>query len=153
MTWRAFNVVAHRGVRATASSCTRAEWKRGAARAARAHAFYLDLVSLGLRDGAWLWQAPRRFQEGEAGCFASDLVPVDENDVALACTQADEKPTITQKLADAKRELASAKTNARTAATASKTLMALQKKQAAIDVSELKGRNKTLTDMIRLLKR
>jgi hypothetical protein len=48
------------------------------------------------------------------------LVPVEENDLALACTQAEEKPTIALKLADAQRELANAKLNATTAANEAK---------------------------------
>ena len=70
------------------------------------------------------------------------LVPVEENDLALACTQAEEKPTIALKLADAQRELANAKLNATTAANEAKKQMTDQKKK-----------NKDLTQMIRKLKR
>ncbi len=45
------------------------------------------------------------------------LVSVEENDLAPAFTQAEEKPPIALKLADAKRELANARLNATTAAT------------------------------------
>jgi hypothetical protein len=81
-------------------------------RVRRAHGLYLDLVSLGLRLSCSSYQQPGQMAPGsgkrqgaskKAKLDASpvDLVPVDENDVALACTQAEEKPTITLKLADA----------------------------------------------------
>ncbi len=67
---------------------------------------------------------------------------MEENDPALACTQAEEKPTIALKLADAQRELANAKLNATMAAN-----------EANKQRTDQKKKNKDLMQMIRKLKR
>jgi hypothetical protein len=126
-----------------------------ARRVRRAHGFDLDLVSLGWRLSCSNYQQPGEMAPGSGKRQGASkkakqdaslvcLVPVEENDPALACTQAEEKPTIALKLADANRELANAKLNATTAANEAKKQMTDQKKQAAVEVSELKGRNKVL---------